>query len=461
MKGARFLSAFFRVHPRQNLPAMKKSIRLFIVLLFAGFSCPVSAEIMADLNGNIQMDHRLRFENQEFSRNDVRLMLKLEGSPFAQYHYYTESFVKGARQPGENDIDWSLDVREAYLDLYEFISDNLDLRIGKQMIIWGTADKLNPTSNICPDDLEDTFDFGEKLGINALNATYYWADWMLNAIAVPVFTPARLPSGDMASALAPPMSPPPGVSLRNVTTTTREPELAIDETSQFAVKLSGMLFDYDVSFSYFNGRDDLPLTSKTTLTPVDLSGTVDVEAELTYPRMQVIGADFAGSLNSVGVWGEAALVLPEHVEMPTYLLTSAGLQQQTVSVAQKDDAYVKFVLGMDYTFESGWFINMQYLHGFFNERSKDELHDYLVGRIEQSFLNDELKIVPFGFALTITDWDDMGNNYGIAGMPEISYYPVDNVELTLGFTILEGEGDNMFSSVKDNDEVYFKAKVSF
>jgi hypothetical protein len=161
------------------------------------------------------------------------------------------------------------------------------------------------------------------------------------------------------------------------------------------------------------------------------------------------------------VWGEAALFLPEKVEMPTYLQTPDGLQQQTISVALEDEAYLKFVLGMDYTFESGWFVNMQFLHGFFHERGRDNLNDYVVGRIEKGFLNDELTIVPFGFALAITDWDDIGNNYGLAGMPEISYRPADNVELILGAVILEGKGDNMFSSIKANDELYFKAKVSF
>jgi hypothetical protein len=257
------------------------------------------------------------------------------------------------------------------------------------------------------------------------------------------------------------MSPPPGVTLRNTTTTTLEPERTLDETSQFGVKLGGMLLDYDVSLSYFYGRDGIPLTSKATLTPVDLFGTMDVEAELTYPRIQVIGADFAGAVNSVGVWGEAALFLPEKVDMPTYLLTPAGLQEQAISVALDDEAYLKFVVGMDYTFNSGWFMNMQFLHGFFHERGKDNLNDYVVGRIEKDFLNDELTIVPFGFALAITDWEDLGENYGIAGMPEISYRPADNVELTLGAVILEGKGDNLFSGIKDNDEIFFEADVSF
>jgi hypothetical protein len=416
---------------------------------------------MADLNGEITVDSHLLFEDLEFSSNDVRLMLKLEGAPFPEYHYYSEAYLKGSRRMEGDAFEWDIDLREAYLDLYEFISPNLDVRIGKQMIIWGTADKLNPTGNLCPDDLESTFDFGEKLGVNAINATYYLGNWMISAVGVPEFTPARLPSGDAASALGSPMSAPPGVTLRNTTTVTVEPERTLEDSSQFGLKLSGMLLDYDVSLSYFYGRDGIPLASKVTLMPVDLSGTMDVEAELTFPRIQVIGADFAGALSSVGVWGEAALFLPEEVDMPTYLMTSEGAQEQATSVALDDEAYLKYVLGMDYTFESGWYVQAQFLHGFIGERGKDNLNDYLVGRFEQSYLNDELTIVPFGFAVTVSDWDEPGENYAIAGMPEISYRPADNVELTLGAIIIEGKGDNMFSSMKENDEIFFSAEVSF
>jgi len=45
--------------------------------------------------------------------------------------------------------------------------------------------------------------------------------------------------------------------------------------------------------------------------------------------------------------------------------------------------------------------------------------------------------------------------------PEITYYPYDNIELLFGAYIIDGKGSNMFSRLKGNDEVYFKAKVSF
>jgi len=46
------------------------------------------------------------------------------------------------------------------------LTSTLDIRIGRQRIAWGTADKLNPTDNLNPDDLEDIFDFGKHLDSN-------------------------------------------------------------------------------------------------------------------------------------------------------------------------------------------------------------------------------------------------------------------------------------------------------
>jgi len=146
--------------------------------------------------------------------------------------------------------------------------------------------------------------------------------------------------------------------------------------------------------------------------------------------------------------------------MTTTLPTPQGMMTQT-STALDDKPYFKYVIGGDYTFKNDLYINAQYLHGFIHERGKNELKDYVVFRIEKKFLNDELKIVPLGGAISVDDWGDVKNSYGFVGAPEIDYYPSDNIELTLGAFLIEGKGENLFNRVKENDEVYLKAKVSF
>ncbi len=445
-----------------------KKIILFIGILLAIFSNSY-AQADFSINGYMKTDNRMLTDNNSFTWNENQLELKFEGSYSGNYHLYSEVRLRGFGFPeisqtadlqGKDKIyKWKLEFREAYLDLYQFGLQDLDVRIGRQIITWGTADKLNPTSNICPEDLEDVFNFGKQAGVNSVLATYYWKDFTFSGVYVPTFTPAVLPSGIYASALSAPMEFPEGMTLNNSTDKIILPEQKFTESSQAAFKLGTNLFDYDLSVSYYYGRDDLPLLNKVIITPVDTLGNVDVAAEMIYPKMQVIGADFAGSLLDVGIWGEAALTIPEKIMLSTDL-TALGMGIQE-SIALDNEPYIKYVFGCDYTFTNGIYLNTQYLHGFVHERGNDDLNDYLTFRFEKKFFNDELKIVPIGGAVSVTDWDDYENNYGLVINPELSFLPYDNIEMILGAFILDGKGSNMFSSLKDNDEVYFKAKVSF
>jgi hypothetical protein len=423
---------------------------------------PILAGVEGSINGDIRTDQRLRFDPQEFTRNETRFSLKVQGALADKYDYFGEVQLKGTRDlTADDQFQWEADLREGYLDIYKFFSDRLDVRLGKQIIAWGKADKLNPTSNVSPDNLEDPFDFGEKLGVNAVQTTIYWGDTSIAGIFIPEFGVAELPSGDFAQAFAGTTELPQGLTLRNSTQHTLQPESTLDESALYAVKLSAVLWGYDVSLSYLAGRDDLPLANAARLTAVDDLGTVDLDVDLIYPKMQVIGADIAGQIKTIGVWAEGALFLPDKVALTTTLTTLEGVQSQSETVALDDEPYFKYVVGMDYTFKNEWYVNAQFVHGFFHERGQDALSDYIVFRFEKDFLNAELTIAPLQMALAIPDWNHLDTNYGLVGIPEITYRPADNVELILGAYILTGKGPNMFSQIKDQDQVYFKAKVTF
>jgi hypothetical protein len=443
-------------------------MKRIILLIYLGIGLISSAFSQGNfnINGYLKTDNRMFVKDNAFSLNENMLGLKFEGSYSGNYHFFSEVRLRGSGfsdviQPSdlqrkEKINKWNLEFREAYLDLYQFGLRDLDVRVGRQIITWGTADKLNPTSFICPEDLEDVFNFGEQSGVNSILATYYWNDFTISGVYVPAFTPAVLPSDDYASALMTPMTLPAGMTIHNLSNEIILPEQKFTESSQAALKLSTYLYDYDLSLSYYFGRDDLPLVSNITINPLDTLGTVDINSEMIYPQMQVIGADLAGALFDIGIWAEATLTIPEEVEMHTII--GENIQK---SIALKDDPYYKFVLGGDYTLKNGLYLNAQFLHGFVHERGKDSLNDYLTFRLEKKFFNDKLKIVPFGGAASITDWDDYRNNFGLVANPEVAYYPYDNIEMVFGAYLLDGKGINIFSSLKEKDEIYFKGKVSF
>lgn len=96
-----------------------------------------------------------------------------------------------------------LDLREAYFELNGFIFDNIDLKVGRRRIAWGTADKLNVVDNVNPMDLSDPWDFGRRLGSDGAQLNVYAAGLQITALAVAQFTPAVLPAGQWATALLP------------------------------------------------------------------------------------------------------------------------------------------------------------------------------------------------------------------------------------------------------------------
>ena len=175
-----------------------------LVLIFS-----INLYSQVSINGYMRTDNRFRMQQDgKLSWNDNSLGLKFSGSPSDNIYYYSEVRLRGfgfsdvhstadlQRRQKDFVQTWGLEFREAYIDIYGFLTEDLDVRIGRQRIVWGTADKLNPTDNLNPDDLEDIFDFGRHLGSNSLMATYYLNDITFSGVFIPVFTPAVLPFGD-------------------------------------------------------------------------------------------------------------------------------------------------------------------------------------------------------------------------------------------------------------------------
>jgi hypothetical protein len=421
-------------------------------------------------NGYLQADSRIRLaESNDYSWNEYRLDLKAELTPLEKTHFYSEFWIRSLGFPTvqssadlrdkDNVHPLNLDLREAYVDLYGIPFRSLDVRIGRQRIAWGTGDKINPTDNLNPDDLEDIWDYGRHLGSDALRASLYLPGYTLTTLFIPLFTPAVLPRGEWAAVLAPPFEIPQGFSIRNAVDTIVLPENNLKENATGGVKVKTNLFGYDVSLSYIYGRDDLPLAQRVVIMPTPNMGEADIVTELIYPRTHIAGMDMAGQFADIGVWAEAALFVPEEVILTTDL-TAFGMGTQE-SVALANEPYVKLLIGADYTFTNGLYVNLQYLHGFIHERGADVLEDYFFIGTEWELLQGKIKIMPIAGSVEIKDFGDINENYAYVFAPEISYRPVDNLELMVGTRLIEGKDNTTFGRVRDNDEAYFRVKYSF
>jgi hypothetical protein len=429
------------------------------------------------VSGELLTDQRFLLESpNNWAWNENRLTLKLTKKISGNSKFYSEVWLRnmGLHQISSSAdlynkgiVDpYNLEVREAYVQLFGFLTKNLDIKIGRQRITWGTADKLNPTDNLNPYDLEDVLDFGRHRGSDAISFDYYFnSEFSLQGAIIPFFQPANMPVGIFATALTPSMEMPQGLTLMGFSDQVNMPKYNLAESTTAGLKLKGFAAGFDFSLSYVWGRDGMPMATDNTFTPVDTMGGMSIHSNLAFTRTHIFGADMAGSIGGVGVWAEAAAFLPENEVVMTNDL-SAMYPSSPVPVTQdstvlKKEAYVKFVLGADYNFANGTYLNVQYLHGFVNERGADALNDYFFVQLERKFFEDKLKIAPLSGGFIVSDWGDIENNYALVYDPSISYMATDNAEITLSTALFDGKGESIFANFSDYNMFMLKLKYSF
>lgn len=228
-----------------------------------------------------------------------------------------------ARAEGYAQIDrtgrWRTDVVEGWARLS---AGEVELRGGRQIIVWGRADRLNPTDNLSGRDytLLAASDDDQRQGPAMVQARWGQGNLTLDAIWLPEFRPIIFPLERSR----------PGIALL--------PDARRQSANQFAVKLDSSGGRFDWSLSWFRGIDrNRDFTARP-----PLPGTL-AALQQTYPDISVIGADAAGTIGSVGWRIEAA-----HTQV---------LGADTPFI-KNDNLWV--VAGADANLAGGWNINLQY-----------------------------------------------------------------------------------------------------
>ena len=458
-----------------------KKLNLFAVIIVLVISESViyaQDDYNLKISGSLLTDERfLLTDKNDWAWNENRLTLKLDKKITSRSKFYSEVWLRNIGLPNitssadlynKGIVDpVNFELREAYVQVFGFLSKNLDLTVGRQRIVWGTADKLNPTDNLNPYDLEDILDFGRHRGSDAINLNYYFNNnFSLQGVYIPIFQPANMPIGIYANALTPEMELPQGMVLNEFSDTILMPRYNLAQSSTAGLKFKGFVKGVDFSLSYVWGYDGLPFATRNTFIPVDAFGSININSQLTFSRTHILGVDMATSIGGFGLWAEAAAFIPDKNVIMTNDF-SAFYPASPVPVTidslllDSSEPYVRFVLGGDYNFSDGSYVNFQYMHGFFNERGQGNLNDYFFARYEKKFFNEKLKIAPIGGGFIVTDWNNIKDNYTILFVPEIAYQATDNVEMSLSAAIIDGKGSGVFSNLNNFDMLMFKLKYSF
>jgi len=150
-------------------PSIREIRKGFLVSFFVILSFTIQAqdeevvkEPQLEINGFVRNYTGVLFDDGDFSivQNTLDLTLKHQkekmqfvANPFVYHYPYKENYFG---------------LREAYMDLY---SDKVDVRTGKQQIIWGQADGVFITDIVSPKNLTEflLWDFNEiRMGVTAV-----------------------------------------------------------------------------------------------------------------------------------------------------------------------------------------------------------------------------------------------------------------------------------------------------
>ncbi|MCB9703481.1 MAG: hypothetical protein H6711_16430 [Myxococcales bacterium] len=395
-------------------------------------------------------------------RNENRLEFRLTYTPNKHIQIVgdIEPVFMGVSQARELDDLASMSMmnrfhvesRAAFVAVNDIVK-GLDVKVGRQIVVWGTADKFSPTNNINPDDLEDRPLFTEPIANQMVVVDYaplrdrLW----FQGIYIPLFFPALLPPS-AAAGLKDPYAEVPFASgadkakifylqddylpanpklLPNVVGHVIMPETTL-ANGQAAAKIGTRLADIDFSASYYYGRHDIPLPSEVKSTLVHPLNSdepppdgyyLQSDAYLIYPKMQVIGLDFTTQvpfLGNMGLWGEMGVFIPKEerlrIEMPAGLgvdvtpndgMANPVMEVEGISV--RKTPFIKATAGADYTIGKHVYVQAQYIRGFIDEFGADHVGNYLLAGTDVIFFGRALIFRTFGLV------DFPGNNPKGAG----------------------------------------------
>lgn len=363
------------------------------------------------------------------SRTRLRMELWITGE---------EAFVFTSMNAINNNVIKSnscIELRETFID---YTADKWDIRVGRQLIIWGKADGLEITDIISPKDytefLARNFD-DIRLSIDALKFHLLFEQTNLELIWLPVFKPAILPLLGTPWAFKSVFPE----SVKVVFEEPIEPDLTL-KNSEIGGKLSFYLSGIDFAFSSFFTWEDVPTLHRTVAI-----GSDSIHYYPEHHRITFVGAEFSKPIGDFVLREESAFYKDNYFE-PENILSEKLFKKNSLN----------WMLGVDWTPGNDWMLTAQFADDFildYDDKIKDDEHTMLATlHISKKFIRQTLELSTMAY-FGISDRDFFIRS-------SMDYALTDGLHLIFGIDLFVGD-EGMFGQYDDHDEVWIKAKYSF
>ncbi len=335
--------------------------------------------------------------------------------------------------------DLEIGLRQAYIDIF---FNSMDIRIGKQQIIWGKADGVFITDVISPKDLREFLlpEFDEiRMGITAVKVDYYIGNSTLELVWVPVFSPTMMPEADSI------WNPGFDLPLQPEFDYSRQEVQESLKNSEVFLKYSTVSSAIDLEFmAGYMWDDDPAMHTVKNIDPVTMQPD-SITIIPQHHRLGLAGGSFSTTLGGYVIRGEGAYYFGK------YFLSEDPMVEE--AVVEKD--YIQYLIGVDFTLMdikmSVQFIQ-QYILDYDDPIVNDRAENIMTFLATKDFLIETLFLELFSY-IGLNDGDAL-----IRG--KVKYKLTDELEILLGANIFTGT-EGMFGQYNKNDMVYAKVKYSF
>lgn len=326
----------------------------------------------------------------------------------------------------------NIDLREAYTYFYAGL---LDLKIGKQIIVWGRADGINPTNNITPYSLFvfTTEEDDRRIGNFIVNSTINFESLKIEAIWLPFYTASEY-------------------DIEGFEFEKHYPDFNLKE-SGFALKFDLTFPSFDGSVSYFNGYATTPGIDAT-------QDSFGLNLNLKPSRSHVFGMDFSATPDGViGLRGEAAFSLPyKNYEENLYVF----------------NPFIKYIIGADKEF-GDFNLIVQYIgtyvfdyeensinNPYYDVENLNRLIFYQTDKTTYSIsLRGELKLLYETLKMEVFTMYNFTTTE-LMLVPKISYNVTDAFTISTGGRIFIGKENSLYDKIDSSlSGIFVQIKTSY
>lgn len=399
------------------------------------------------LNGSLKNETAYRLQQpHQFSKVKNILNLKASGDLTDSFSYavsgrisYDSVFDLNDNYNDNVKDDQRLikDLRDTYVDIG---IGNLDLRLGKQQIVWGQAVGLFFADIVNPRDLRE-FILPEleqiRIPVLAANAEYFYDNMYFQLIFIPYPEFDKIGKAGSEFDYYTSFTEGPGTIVLNEA---QEPDDDLDN-SEVGARFSVFTEGWDLSLFYLYDYHNTPVYYRT----ITLPSTTTFDPE--YERVHRFGSTFSKEVNDFIFKGE-------FIYSDNMFYTSSDT---TDADGIETSPQFEWLIGVDYTFAKKLETNFQLMQNIIIDHSNTMNDNQFTTSasiwLKTGFFDDRLE--PELFFVSRLDKAD----YMLR--PKLSYNYNDYLKFILGADIFRGENDGDFGRFDDSDRVYLEILYDF